>query len=170
MNDTKPTESLAARALRAFSNTSYRELGAWASLIVTCFVYVPYFSWVLRRFLEDRLGADDLLGVFLGAVFSQVFFLVVIHITLAIVLKEEPKDERDRIIEAKSSHFAYNVLSISSVLASVWIVIGGVASASVPEVMRHLQPIFLSQIFLFLCILAETAKYLTQGICYRRGS
>ncbi len=157
-----------ARALRAFANTSYRELGAWASLIVTSFVYVPYFSWVLRRFLENRLGAGDLLGVFLGAVFSQVFFLVVIHITLAIVLKEEPKDERDRTIEAKSSHLAYNILSVSSVIAAVWIVIGGPVSA-VPDVKRYLDPIFLSQVFLFLCILAETVRYLTQGICYRRG-
>ena len=161
---------MAARALRAFSNTSYRELGAWASLMVTCFVYVPYFSWVSQRFLENRLGAGDLLGVFLGAVITQVFFLVVIHVVLAIVLKDEPRDERDRIIEAKSSHLAYNILSISSVIAAVWIVIGGVGSASVPEFMRHLQPIFLSQVFLFLCILAETVKYLTQGICYRRGS
>ena len=119
---------MAARALQAVSNTSYRELGAWASLIVTGFVYVPYFSWVLRRFLENRLGAGDLLGVFLGAVFTQIFFLVVIHIALAIVLKDEPRDERDRIIDAKSSHLAYNILSISSVLAAVWIVIGGVAS------------------------------------------
>lgn len=160
---------MAARALQAISNTSYRELGAWASLIVTGFVYVPYFSWVFRRFLENRLAADDLLGVFLSAVFTQIFFLVGIHIAMAIVLKDEPRDERDRIIDAKSSHLAYNVLSISAVLVAVWIVIGGVASASVPEFMRHLQPIFLSQVFLFLCILAETVKYLTQGICYRRG-
>jgi hypothetical protein len=169
MNDTKPTESLAARTLRAFSNTSYRELGAWASLIVTGFVYVPYFSWVLQRFLENRLGAGDLLGVFLGAVFTQIFFLVGIHIALAIVLKEEPRDERDRVIDAKSSHLAYNVLSISSVIAAVWIVIGA-AGWSLPGIMRYLDPIFLSQVFLFLCILAETVKYLTQGICYRRGS
>ena len=170
MNDTNPTESMAARALRAFSNTSYRELGAWASLIVTGFVYVPYFSWVLRRFLESRLGAGDLLGVFLGAVFSQIFFLVGIHIGLAIVLKDEPRDERDRVIDAKSSHLAYNILSIASVIAAVWIVIGSVRFAGAPELMRFLHPIFLSQVFLFLCILAETAKYLTQGICYRRGS
>ncbi len=161
---------MAARALRAFSNTSYRELGAWASLIVTGFVYVPYFSWVLRRFLENRLEAGDLLGVFLGAVMSQVFFLVVIHVVLAIVLKDEPRDERDRLIDAKSSHLAYNILSISSVMAAVWIVIGSVRFSAVPEVMRYLHPIFLSQVFLFLCILAETVKYLTQGICYRRGS
>jgi hypothetical protein len=160
---------MAARALQAVSNTSYRELGAWASLIVTGFVYIPYFSWVGRRFLEDRLGAGDLLGVFIGAVISQVFFLVVIHVTMAIVLKDEPTDERDRIINAKSSHLAYNILSVTSIMAAVWIVIGGVASAS-PQVMRYLHPIFLSQVFLFLCILAETVKYLTQGICYRRGS
>jgi hypothetical protein len=157
------------RAVQAFSNISYRELGAWASLIVTCFVYVPYFSWVLRRFLENRLGAGDLLGVFLSAVFTQIFFLVGIHIALAIVLKEEPRDERDRVIDAKSSHLAYNVLSISSVIAAVWIVIGA-AGWSLPGIMRYLDPIFLSQVFLFLCILAETAKYLSQGICYRRGS
>jgi len=159
---------MAARAVHAFSNTSYRELGAWASLIVTGFVYVPYFSWVLQRFLENRLGAGDLLGVFLGAVFTQIFFLVGIHIALAIVLKEEPRDERDRVIDAKSSHLAYNVLSISSVIAAVWIVIGA-AGWSLPGIMRYLDPIFLSQVFLFLCILAETVKYLTQGICYRRG-
>lgn len=160
---------MAARAVQAFSNTSYRELGAWASLIVTVFVYVPYFSWVLHRFLENRLGAGDLLGVFLSAVFTQIFSLVGIHIALAIVLKEEPRDERDRIIDAKSSHLAYNTLSISSVIAAVWIVIGG-AGWSVPGIMRYLEPIFLSQVFLFLCILAEAVKYLTQGICYRRGS
>ena len=160
---------MGARALRVFANTSYRELGAWASLIVTGFVYVPYFSWVLQRFLENRLGAGDLLGVFVGAVTTQVIFLVVIHIALAILLKDEPRDERDRIIEAKSSHLAYNILSISTVIAAVWIVIGGPVSA-VPDVTPYLSPIFLSQVFLFLCILAETVKYLTQGICYRRGS
>ena len=161
---------MAARAVQAFSNTSYRELGAWASLIVTSFVYVPYFSWVARRFLENRLEAGDLLGVFLGAGMSQVFFLVAIHVAMAIVLKDEPKDERDRIIEAKSSHLAYNILSIASVIAAIWIVIGSVRFSAVPEVLRFLHPIFLSQVFLFLCILAETVKYLTQGICYRRGS
>lgn len=169
MNDTNPPQSMADRAVQAFSNTSYRELGAWASLVVTGFVYVPYFSWVLQRFLENRLGAGDLLGVFLGAVFTQIFFLVAIHVTMAIVLKEEPRDERDRVIDAKSSQLAYNVLSISSVIAAVWIVIGG-AGWSLPGIMRYLDPIFLSQVFLFLCILAETVKYLTQGICYRRGS
>ncbi len=169
MNDTTSTRSIGARALRVISNTSYRELGAWASLIVTCFVYVPYFSWVLQRFLENRLGAGDLLGVFVGAVTTQVIFLVVIHIALAILLKDEPRDERDRIIEAKSSHLAYNILSISTVIVAVWIVIGGPVWA-VFDVTRYLNPIFLSQVFLFLCILAETVKYLTQGICYRRGS
>ena len=156
-------------SLRALANTSYRELGAWASLIITCFVYVPYFSWVLRRFLEDRLGAGALLGVFLGAVITQVFFLVVIHIVMAIVLKDEPMDERDRMIEAKSSQLAYNILSVSSILAAIGIVVAGVVSA-VPGVMRYLHPIFLSQVFLFLCILADTARHLKQGISYRRGS
>lgn len=161
---------MAARAIQAVSNTSYRELGAWTSLVVTSFVYVPYFAWVLRRFLDNRLEAGDLLGVFLGAVFSQIFFLVGIHIGLAILLKDEPRDERDRVIDAKSSHLAYNILSIASVMAAVWIVIGSVRFSDVPEVMRFLHPIFLSQVFLFLCILAEIVKYLIQGICYRRGS
>ena len=146
---------------------SPREAGAWACLIVTSLIYGPYFLRVWRTFAAGELTGATLLEIFVAAVISQIVLLVAIHIVIAIVLKDEPKDERDRAIENKSSRLAYNVLSIGIVIAAISIVLIPLKQA--PPVARYLDPIFLSQAFLFLAILAEIVQYGSQVIFYRRG-
>ena len=155
-------------SFRALAGLSPREIAAWASLLVTTLIYGPYFLSIWRAFADDALTPGAVLGAFIGVVISQVVLLVAIHIIAAIVLKDEPKDERDIAIENRSSRFAYNVLSGSIVVAAIGLVITA-AAKDAPPVARYLGPVFLSQVFLFCFILAEVVQYLSQAISYRRG-
>ncbi len=150
------------------SNTSSRELAAWASILTTVLVYLPYFAWVFEAFAGNRLGAAALLGKLIGAVVTQLFFLALIHIVLAITLRREPEDERAALIEARSSRLAYNILSPVLVIGAVAIVVTGVVTPE-PLARNLLNPIFLSQVGLLAAIVAEMARYLMQVICLRRG-
>jgi hypothetical protein len=145
------------------SNMSFREKGAWACLLTTVAVFVPYFAQIFRLFARDELKASSVITGFFIASIWQVLLNVVAQIVIATRSKQEPKDERDAAIESKSFRHAYWVFAFF-----VWPVIM-VAPALTPT--GHLlAPAFISQM-LFLCfVLAEATRYLTQVICYRRGS
>jgi hypothetical protein len=141
---------------------SFREKGAWACLLTTVAVFVPYFAQVFRLFARDELKVSFVITGFFIASIWQVLLHVVAQIVIVIRSKREPKDERDAIIESKSFRHAYWVFAFFG-----WAVI------MVPALTRTgplLAPAFISQM-LFLCfVLAEATRYLTQVVCYRRGS
>ncbi|HEX7530452.1 MAG TPA: hypothetical protein VF333_04855 [Pyrinomonadaceae bacterium] len=142
------------------SDMSFREKGAWACLLTTVVVFVPYFAQIFRLFARDELKISLVItGFFIASIWQ-----VLLHVVAQIVIrsKREPKDERDAIIESKSFRHAYWVFAFFG-----WAVI------MVPALTRTgslLAPAFISQL-LFLCfVLAEVTRYSTQVVCYRRGS
>ena len=141
---------------------SFREKGAWACLLITVAVFVPYFAQIFRLFARDELKASSVITGFFIASIWQVLLHVVAQIVIVTRSKREPRDERDAIIESKSFRHAYGVFAFF-----VWAVI------MVPALTRTgplLAPAFISQM-LFLCfVLAEATRCLTQVVCYRRGS
>ena len=141
---------------------SFREKGAWACLLITVAVFVPYFVQIFRLFARDELRASSIITGFFIASIWQVLLHVVAQIVIVTRSKREPRDERDAIIASKSFRHAYGVFAIF-----VWAVI------MVPALIRTgplSAPAFISQM-LFLCfVLAEATRCLTQVVCYRRGS
>ena len=141
---------------------SFREKGAWACLLLTVAVFVPYFAQIFRLFARDELKAGSVITGFFIASIWQVLLHVVAKVVIVIRSKREPRDERDAVIEAKAFRHAYWVFAYFA-----WCVI---VIPVLPHPGQLLAPAFISQM-LFLCfVLAEAARYLTQVVHYRRGS
>ena len=147
----------------AESAMSFREKGAWACLLITLAVFVPYFTQIFRLFARDELRASSIITGFFIASIWQVLLHVVAQIVIVTRSKREPRDERDAIIESKSFKHTYWVFAFF-----VWLVI--MVAPVLTESGHLLTPVFISQM-LFLCfVLAETTRYFSQVVCYRRGS
>jgi hypothetical protein len=151
------------------SRMSFREKSAWASLAVMLVVFVPYFVHIFRLFEEDKLDWNTVLGEFIGAVVFEVVLLIVVHIVLAVRSKEEEKDERDLAIESKSFKIAYFVL-VSSCCVAIPCLIGLGFGLQPGAIVQLTSPVLVSQLLLLCFVAAEASKYVTQLVCYRRGS
>ncbi len=147
---------------------SYREKTAWACLITTLLVWVPYFAYVIQLLRRHELTGGEILGAFIGAVVVQIVLQIMAGIAIAIRSKQEPKDERDQAIEAKSSRYAYFVLG-ACVFVAPWVV-APIVMAGEGDFAQLLTPIAISQMVLFCFVVAETVRFAIQVVCYRRGS
>ena len=151
------------------SSASFREKSAWITLGVLLVVFVPYFSFIFQLFAAKHLLAGAVLGAFVAATVFMILLGCVSHIALAICSRSEHQDERDRTIELKSFRIAYGILAVTAFCAIGAIMLLALPYGDVPGV-PWLAPVFLSQVFFLCFVLAEVGKYLTQAICYRRGS
>ena len=145
------------------SSMSFREKGAWACLLTTIAIFVPYFTQMFRLFARGELKTTSIITAFFIASFWQVLLNVVAQIVIAVRSRQEPKDERDSAIESKSFRHAYWIFAFF-----VWPVI---MVTPVSTLGGHLlTPALIGQM-VFLCfVIAEVTRYSTQVICYRRGS
>ena len=151
---------------------SFREKSAWITLVIQLVVFVPYFQQVFGPLGrgEMRIGLANLLSAFIAMVVLQVVLSVIFHVALALHAREEPADERDKAIEAKSTHVAYYVLVTGCFVAGFGMFVLAALSSS-PALASSLQAyLLMSQVLLFCVVLAETAQYVTQIVGYRRGS
>lgn len=135
---------------------SFREKSAWISLVLIVLVFGPYFWFVARAFS----GVDH---VHFGTQFAMigvfVVLEVVLHVAIAIQSPREaraPKDERERLIDLRSTHAAFYVLLVG-ILASIM-------ALHVP-----MSVWTLSQFVLLSVVLAELVKFSTQIALFRRG-
>jgi hypothetical protein len=140
---------------------SFREKSAWACLITTIAIWGPYFAYAFRLFTHEHY-ASSILAAFIVAVVLSIILNGGAHVVIAIRSRQEKKDERDIAIESKAYRNAYCVL-----IVLIWVVILA-APLGTPE--KHFGPVFLSQMVLLCFVVAETIKYLTIVICYRRGT
>jgi uncharacterized membrane protein len=148
---------------------SLREKGAWASLIATAVVFVPYFRYVFRLFAAGELQPVRVLAAFVGAAVYLTVLMIAVGIAIELLSRREPQDERDVAIEAKSYRIAYTVLSTTGMLAIVAIIFLGIVPA--PKLRNEvLAPQFLSQVLLLCFVVAEAVRAVTQIVFYRRGS
>jgi hypothetical protein len=151
------------------TSAPFREKSAWITLGVLLVVFIPYFTFIVRLFAAEHLLAGAVLGAFVAATIFMILLEAVFHIALGIFSRSEPQDERDRAIELKSFRVAYGILAVTAFCAIGAIVVLALPYAALPGV-PWLAPVFLSQVFFLCFVLAEVGKYLTQAICYRRGS
>ena len=140
---------------------SFREKSAWACLLTTLAVFLPYFVYVFWRFGHEERGTLSVTPEFIAAVVFAIVLNVGVHIAIAVRTRLEPKDERDRAIEATSYRNAYYVF-----LSCV----GMILFIPMPW-LNHTMTLALMNQVLFVCfIVAETTRYLTQAVGYRRGN
>ena len=118
-------------------NLSYQEKSIWGALIATLLVYGQYFRSSPR---------GNLVVTIVALVVIQIIFQTVI----ALADKPQPKDERDRLIDARAYKAGYLAL-VTGVLVSMAVVKPTVDT------------------LLLALIAAEVFKSVAQLVYYRRG-
>lgn len=136
---------------------SFREKSAWISALSMAGIYGLYF-WSLSR------SGAGLTAFHFGGLLGTVIALVVVQVVLTtLVAIVDPKDaaakrdEREKLIDLRSTHLAYGVLAGSVACACFF---GGFD----PPV------IFNANVLLFFLVMAEILRSGCQIVQYRRGA
>jgi len=151
---------------------SFQEKSAWVSLLSTVFIFASYFVTVFEL---TRLGHTDggtVLGLFIGAVVTQMLVAGAVHIVFSTSGKSsdrlDVKDERDQSIDLRGYRNAYVVIT-----GWVWLAICGLATRvlvgeEAGDVFR-LTPFVVGHVLLLGYVVSEVVRYATQVFYYRRG-
>ncbi len=147
---------------------SLREKSAWACFLSTLIIYLPYFAYVLRLLGDGGFTFGRVFSAMLTAVVVQTVLVVGATVLFARRCRQEPKDERDIALERRACRSAYFVLA-----AGCFSVVMGAPgfSLGLAEMQRPgwFMPLLMSQGLLFCFVVAETTRYGTLALGYRRG-
>src|SRR5271167_1468639 len=146
---------------------SYQEKSILGSLLAMVVVYGYYFASVLRNVGQPEFDGGSL-GHLMLTVIAIIVIEIVYHIALALESKSEPKDERDVLIECKAYRNAYFLVATGASLLIAWVILVGLARDAAPTRII-VTPALTVNLVLFLMVLAELMKFLTQLFYYRRG-
>ncbi len=134
---------------------AWREKTAWITLILMVITYGTYFTLVSGA----SLSTMSMLKLFGGVTILQVIAAVIATAVLAALSGDEARakpDERDRAVARRGASIAYFVLII------------GVITVGVVMPFRD-SGWRLTNAALFALVIAETVRYLTVVVSYRRG-
>ena len=138
---------------------SFREKSAWIVLVTLVVVTVVYLLHIPYPYTLAPEPSPFLFHVLLLSVTTFVMIVVVAHVVVAIWSPRDakaPKDERDRLIELRSTSIAayvYAFLSLSS--------IGSIHFGA--------NQIGVAYLVLFAFVIAEIVNYAMRIFLYRRG-
>lgn len=120
------------------TDITYQEKSIWGSLIATLIVYGRYFT----------SGSP---GGLVGTIVALVIIQIIAQTVIAVASKPEPKDERDRLIDARAYRAGYLLLVIGIILCM---------NIAVSPTVNAL---------LMALVVSEVGKSITQLYYYRRG-
>lgn len=139
-------------------NLSYQEKRIWINLVTQLVVYAVYFYELWR----GNVTPMSLLGVIVAIIVLQV----VLQIALTITSRKEPKDERDVAVERSAYRNAYHVL-MGCLLACLVLLSVHAFTPALREGFRP-SPFHMINLLLFVLLLAEAGKLLSQLVLYRK--
>ena len=142
---------------------SFREKTAWACLVTTGVIFVPYFTFIFQLARRGLLIPPVMLVAFIGAVIVQTILGIVYHIVIALRTRQEPKDERDIAIENKAFRCAHWTLVVA-----LWIFVPGLITLY-PVFPQLFSVAFMTELVLLSFVLSELVHYGTQVYGYRKG-
>lgn len=148
---------------------SFREKSIIGSLIITVIVFGNYF---IKAFEVFRSGSSEMIsrlpGTLVGVVITVVIVEIVYQVAIAIFGGEEDSDERDRLVDARSTRISYYVLAAGCITAIGHMLFAESVGEWLPESVVQ-TPIFVANILVFSFILAEIVGFSMQLYYYRRG-
>jgi len=133
----------------------FREKTAWISLISMAGIYGIYFASLIRA---RSHGGAIAFGGLLGTIIALVVVQVVLSIAVAIFDPKNarvPRDEREKLIELKSTRVAYAGLATGIAVAIFF--------AAFPKPL-----IFGANSLLFILVVCEIMRSACQIVQYRR--
>lgn len=147
---------------------SRREMSLWGSLLITLAATAYYFVTLVG--MVTAVGALPVGRVVLLWIVTVGLVIVAevgFEISLAVFTRDEPPDERDRLIAARASRVAYVVLYVGAMLAVVHIAMGSIASRV--EGLVLFGPFMSANLVVLVLNLSEIARWSSQLWLYRRG-
>jgi hypothetical protein len=148
---------------------TYQEKSILGSLLATVLVAF-YYGNAVFELLRDKQAdsAASLLGPLVAVVVIVIIVEVAYNILIASFGNSELKDERDALIDAKTSHVAYFILTCGVILVAGHVVLGDIFSPIYTN--YGVSPAFAQANLLILALmLAEICKFTLQLVYYRRG-
>ena len=111
---------------------SFREIGAWISLASIVVVFGFYFAEVGAAVRAGPVDPQAFLGQFVGSVVILVLVQIGLGVVAAIATRasqrdQTSRDERERLIELKSTRAALAIIQIGTVLGATAISLGAPA-------------------------------------------
>jgi hypothetical protein len=134
---------------------SFREKTAWISLISMAGIYGSYFWSVIRSGRHNEAHVGGLLGTVIALVVVQVVLITAVAI-FDPKDANAPSDEREKLIELKSTSVAYGGLA-TGIASAVFF------AAFTPPI------IFGANSLLFILVVTEIMRSSCQIIQYRRS-
>ncbi|MBC8406452.1 MAG: hypothetical protein H8E15_14625 [Planctomycetes bacterium] len=149
----------------AGTGASFREMSAWAQLIGNAGLYaaVVAITWSQPT---DAVRFAWALG---GALVFMVAILIVLHIVIALLTREQPDDERDGLIRLRSSRFSSFFLIVGILLAINCVLLQQITGGEPADRSFFMHPLFPAHLLLFSLMLSECLRLFTEAISYRRG-
>ncbi|NQU48953.1 MAG: hypothetical protein HQ519_09935 [Planctomycetes bacterium] len=140
-------------------------MSAWAQLIGNGGLYVAVVAITWSQ-PTDAVRFAWALG---GALVFMVAILIVLHIVIALLTKEQPEDERDDLIRLRSSRFSSYFLVIGILLAINCVLLQQITGGELADRSFFMHPLFTGHLLLFCLVISECIRLLTEAISYRRG-
>jgi hypothetical protein len=137
---------------------SFREKSAWISFITILVVFGAYF-WIVSQEMAGTVGDRTAFKIEVGLIVAFIVLEVVLHVALAMQAPSEaraPRDERERLIEMRSTRVAFQVL-----------VVGALACVGMIHITRSAWAI--TQHVLLAVVVAQLVRFGGQIIYFRRG-
>jgi hypothetical protein len=130
---------------------SFREKSAWISIVAIVLVYGWYGSRLLHNHAAHA-AHPGLVAMLIGSTILMIIVSVIGHVLVA--RRPETPDERDRLIDARSTRFGYHAMA-----AGVWGVIFLAVAGPDPAILPYAA--------LGAFVLAELVRLGAQLVMYR---
>ena len=137
-------------------NKSFEEKSIWISLLTISLIFGYYFVRIFQMAFQDDINVAQSIVLLISVIVMVIIVEVVFHIIIALKDRPEALDERDRMIELKATRNAYFVL-----VFGIFLPMAGIAA--------QVRPFIVAHVIMFIFVLSEITKFLTQLFYYRRG-
>ena len=137
-------------------NKSFEEKSIWISLLTISLIFGYYFVRIVQMVSQDDINVAQSIVLIISVIVMVIIVEVVFHIIIALKDRPEALDERDRMIELKATRNAYFVL-----VFGIFLPMAGIAA--------QVRPFIVAHVIMFIFVLSEITKFLTQLFYYRRG-
>lgn len=150
---------------------SYKEKSIVLSLLITLYLIYAYYSGLINLVDNNQLNEENFKNLLMKTTTFISILAIVAHIVIAILHAKEANnndDERDKLIEMKSSQTAYFILVLGVIFTVIQVQLSeyfdsGINFSSLSMGYNMMHYIIMS------LLLAEVTRYSYQLFYYRRG-
>lgn len=148
---------------------SIRERKIWIEMVVDLVVAVYYFTSVYQLSGWDEITGDEMGRIIRNSIAFAILGSIILNVAFIRSGKDEGKDERDYIIDARSNAFAYYTLFILCCMFIGHIMLVEGAEFFFSWQSEPLSNPFIMHLIALSLLASSFIKATVQIISYRRG-